>query len=131
MEEKARITRIEGDRVFLRSLPHEECSYCGKCHAAQDRQVVIVAEDPARFKEGEVVTLCMGSGKVLILYGLLYGVPLFVFLVSVLSLYAFFFSEVISFIGAAFLTAGTYVFSGRVLRKKCSMNPTIRKISGK
>lgn len=127
MKEQAKIEKIKGNRIFLRSVPHEECSGCSSCGASRARKTSLKVERPERYEEGEEVWLEIGPDKMMKVYLLLYGLPLMLFLAGSVGTFYFYENAVASFFaGILFIVAG-YFFAARKLKSSRSLQPFVKK----
>jgi positive regulator of sigma E activity len=125
MKEYGVIEKIEGKTAVIRIVQQEDCKGCGACGASKPRTVSISAKDVKGLNPGDKVSVDVNTGIMMKAYGLIYAVPLAVFLVSIFSLHFLSFSPPISFAGAIITTFITYHFIGRYIKSRTEFTPQI------
>lgn len=125
MKEEGIVIKIENGDVVIETKPKEVCTKCCSCGAGRPQRVTISGEKAKGLKEGDRVEVEVETGSMMKVYLLLYGLPLAIFVGTVLVLYAVSNSPLISFFGGAAGTVITYFFVGYFVRKNQDFIPDI------
>ena len=125
MKEQGTVIEVKVDSVVIESAPKEVCTKCCSCGASRPRQITISGEKAKGLKVGDTVEIDIASGMMMRLYTLFYGIPLAVFVVSILAIYAVCRVPIASFLGAVICTVITYVCVGYHIRKNPRFYPNI------
>jgi positive regulator of sigma E activity len=127
MKEQGKVIKKENDEAVIEIKPHEECHKCGACGIARPRNITVSGEASRGLKEGDMVEVEIEPPKMLMLYFILYGLPLLVFAVTIFVLYAATKSPLGSFSGALALMALSFVGAGFYMRKNSLFSPHVTK----
>ena len=127
MKESGIIIKKEKDSLVVETIPHKECKRCKTCGAGRSRKIVIDKkyED---LKKGDKVQIETDPSVMLKVYMLLYGAPLLIFIITILTSYSLLESPVLSSILGTGLTIIGYFFIGKHIKKKKEFSPKIKKL---
>ncbi len=125
MKEEGKVIKISKGIATIEITPRKECTKCCSCNAARFRHITISGEKAKALSMGDHVEIEISTASMMKIYILLYGVPLLAFVVGVFSLYAFFKSPIISFIGAFISTLLAYLMVGFYIRRNFNFSPDI------
>lgn len=125
MKETGKVIKITHDEVTIEVIPPKVCTKCSACHAAQAQNITLSGEKARGLKLGESVSVEIDTSPILKVYTLFYGVPLLVFMTTILLLYLLFKSPLMSLAGSVLTVAVTYVLVGRYAKNRQELYPKI------
>ncbi len=126
MKESGKVININDINVTIEVEPQEACTKCCSCNASKKREVTIKKTNETKeLKIGDNVEVEINTASMLKVYFLIYGCPLVVFVSSLLVVYSFIASPIISFVAAIGATIATYLLIGRYMRNRREFLPTV------
>jgi positive regulator of sigma E activity len=129
MKEQGKIVKTDDREAVIEIKPHDECHKCGICGGARPRKITVSRDAARGLNEGDTVEVEIEPPKMLMLYSVLYGLPLVVFSGAIFFLYSVMQSPLASFAGALVFTALTFAGTGFYIRKNRLFSPHITKKS--
>ncbi len=128
MKERGTIVDISGDEISIEMEPGKECSKCRVCDLSGIRKISVGEGVAASLKPGDKVEIEIAPNEMIIIYLLLYGFPLGVFMATLILGNTLFESPPLSFILAVFITVAAMVFPRAYIRKLKWARPLVRRV---
>ena len=124
MKEQGIVIEIKNSEAIVEVSPSEACSKCCSCGAGRPRKITLPA---GNLKAGDKVEVEVDTSSMMKVYCLLYGIPLVVFVSTLIVTYYFSNSPIISFVGGIAGTAISCLLAGIYLRRRSEFIPQICK----
>ncbi|MFH1846567.1 MAG: SoxR reducing system RseC family protein [Candidatus Omnitrophota bacterium] len=119
MKEKGVIVKQDEKNTTIEIRPAEACSKCCSCGAGNIRKIVVKNEQIQELTVGNSVEVEIDDKIMQKIYILLYGVPLAIFVLTIVFCHWIVGSPIISFLCAFITTILCYIAVGRYLRASC------------
>jgi len=126
MKERGVVREIKGKEAIIEVMPGEECTKCCSCGSSRPRRITVAPEEINGAVTGDEVEVEIMTGSMMKVYFLVYGLPLMVFVVSILAAHKLSGSPAVSFLSAIVATTGAYLLVGKAFKARPGLTPLIR-----
>ncbi|MBD3426968.1 MAG: hypothetical protein GF409_07055 [Candidatus Omnitrophica bacterium] len=125
MKEKGTVIKKEKDQAVIEIQSDEACSKCCSCGGAHPRRLTVSGQEAEKLATGQKVMVEMEEAMMLKIYAMVYGLPLAVFVVTVIIIHYLTSSPGISFSLALAATVLAYLLAGALIRREKGFSPTV------
>jgi positive regulator of sigma E activity len=125
LKEKAVVISAREREALVRTIPNEKCSGCCSCGAAKSRSFTVPLGEMDPPKEGEILEIEVNPASMMGVYLIIYAIPLLVFVIALIGVYAVTASPLLSFILASAFLGAVYLAIGYLVRRSPALLPAV------
>ena len=125
MKEKAVVISTKEREALVRTVPNEKCSGCCSCGASKSRSFTVSLGEMSPPKEGDMLEIEVDPASMIKVYLILYAIPLLVFVLALVGVYAVTASPLLSFALASAVLGAVYLAIGYIVRRSPTLLPAV------